>query len=539
MNQSLISVGSNFEPTHNIRKAIEHLDLDSLSRVFITKGQEPQEGNFFNMSLLSRRTYSQEELRSIENEVGRDRLRVGLISVDLDLQLNGVRLDTLSSKKFLVSESFRNEWQRFSYVGIPTWDLFSELQLPERPAQLVVPEKQHIEWLKGILGAFDLINMPQIEGSLMHHEYFMDKVLDHLVKDWQPPDFPIAAGVVYNGEVITLGRSTPRSTQDSTAHAEMNVLREASMVLGRIKLRDAWLYSTHAPCCMCRETAFESGVRGIVWAIDPWEAPNLYSEKLTAAIDAFKEHPKTTFYREVGKKRAMEVCDQLAATLTASGRPKKEYKSEKIEIEVEPQELYDSVAEEYLDPELHPVSFAVAFEQRKLREQLAKLVDGKIIDIGCGSEVPPVAGKFHGIDLSRGMVEERKRKVPGEISEVGDACCIPVEDRYGSAIFAGLVMDHVDDLSSAASEFARVLKPKSPLWITLFTPDRLPKAVYESDQLHFRSKDNVVFRTAVNRWSRSDIEHEFGSYFSLKETQIIPLNIRGFELLVHKLELKE
>jgi tRNA(adenine34) deaminase len=62
---------------------------------------------------------------------------------------------------------------------------------------------------------------------------------------------PVGAVLVIAGEVIALAHNLRESRQDPTAHAEILVLREASMKLGRWRLQDATLYVTLEPCLMC------------------------------------------------------------------------------------------------------------------------------------------------------------------------------------------------------------------------------------------------------------------------------------------------
>ena len=62
---------------------------------------------------------------------------------------------------------------------------------------------------------------------------------------------PFGAVIVYNGKVIARGHNRVIATNDPTAHAEMEVLREAARKLGRFDLSDCDIYSSCEPCPMC------------------------------------------------------------------------------------------------------------------------------------------------------------------------------------------------------------------------------------------------------------------------------------------------
>ena len=64
-------------------------------------------------------------------------------------------------------------------------------------------------------------------------------------------EVPIGAVVVRNGTVIGEGYNQVESLNDSTAHAEIIAIREASMLLKNWRLEGCSLYVTLEPCVMC------------------------------------------------------------------------------------------------------------------------------------------------------------------------------------------------------------------------------------------------------------------------------------------------
>lgn len=64
-------------------------------------------------------------------------------------------------------------------------------------------------------------------------------------------EVPIGAVVVRDGKVIATGRNAPRARHDPTAHAEIEAIRAAALVLGNERLEGCELWVTLEPCAMC------------------------------------------------------------------------------------------------------------------------------------------------------------------------------------------------------------------------------------------------------------------------------------------------
>lgn len=64
-------------------------------------------------------------------------------------------------------------------------------------------------------------------------------------------DVPVGAIIEKNGTLIASACNRVEADGDSTAHAEMLVIREAATKLGYKHLSGTTLYVTCEPCCMC------------------------------------------------------------------------------------------------------------------------------------------------------------------------------------------------------------------------------------------------------------------------------------------------
>ena len=75
-------------------------------------------------------------------------------------------------------------------------------------------------------------------------------------------EIPVGAVIVKDGEIIGRGHNSTETDRDTTAHAEINAIRQASKYLGETlgwrRLTDCDLYVTMEPCSMC--------AGAIVWA---------------------------------------------------------------------------------------------------------------------------------------------------------------------------------------------------------------------------------------------------------------------------------
>ena len=64
-------------------------------------------------------------------------------------------------------------------------------------------------------------------------------------------DVPVGAVIVVDGAIVGRGSNRRERDGDSTAHAEVVAIRDASTRLGRWNLSGATIYVTIEPCVMC------------------------------------------------------------------------------------------------------------------------------------------------------------------------------------------------------------------------------------------------------------------------------------------------
>ncbi|KAG6475121.1 hypothetical protein ZIOFF_064339 [Zingiber officinale] len=110
-------------------------------------------------------------------------------------------------------------------------------------------------------------------------EFFMREALVEAQKAADIWEVPVGAVLVHQGKIIARGFNLVEERRDSTAHAEMNCIREASNVLRTwrlaviflclVNLVETTLYVTLEPCPMCAGAILQARIETVVWG-----APN-------------------------------------------------------------------------------------------------------------------------------------------------------------------------------------------------------------------------------------------------------------------------
>ena len=70
-----------------------------------------------------------------------------------------------------------------------------------------------------------------------------------------------------DGAVVLEAENTVVTSRDCTAHAEQNLVREASARLAPEQLEGSTLYTSTEPCAMCAGAIFWSGIGRVVFAV--------------------------------------------------------------------------------------------------------------------------------------------------------------------------------------------------------------------------------------------------------------------------------
>ena len=115
---------------------------------------------------------------------------------------------------------------------------------------------------------------------------FMSEALALAIVAGQAGEIPVGAVVVCDGRIIGRGYNAPISSNDPSAHAEIQALRAAALALGNYRLTGCTLYVTLEPCAMCAGAIQHARIAQVVFgAADPktgacGSVVNLFAEPL-------------------------------------------------------------------------------------------------------------------------------------------------------------------------------------------------------------------------------------------------------------------
>lgn len=147
-------------------------------------------------------------------------------------------------------ESFREKLPEFG--GIKE----SEMKRRKFQRNKQVPKEQFDEWEE----AFKLEN----EQKKLD-EIFMKEAILEAKKGADTWEVPVGAVLVQSGKIIARGFNMVEELRDSTAHAEMLCIRDASNLLKTWRLAETTLYVTLEPCPMCAGAILQSRIDTVVW----------------------------------------------------------------------------------------------------------------------------------------------------------------------------------------------------------------------------------------------------------------------------------
>jgi tRNA(adenine34) deaminase len=83
-------------------------------------------------------------------------------------------------------------------------------------------------------------------------------------------EVPVGAVVVKAGEIIGVGSNSPINRHDPSAHAEIQAIRAAALLLGNYRLTGCTLFVTLEPCAMCAGAIMHARIARLVFgAADP------------------------------------------------------------------------------------------------------------------------------------------------------------------------------------------------------------------------------------------------------------------------------
>jgi tRNA(adenine34) deaminase len=101
-------------------------------------------------------------------------------------------------------------------------------------------------------------------------EKWMKIAIQEAIKAEKEDEVPVGAVLVKDGLLIAKAHNQPISTNDATAHAEVQLIRTAGKIQENYRLTGASLYVTLEPCAMCLGAMMHARIERIIYgAHDP------------------------------------------------------------------------------------------------------------------------------------------------------------------------------------------------------------------------------------------------------------------------------
>jgi tRNA(adenine34) deaminase len=101
----------------------------------------------------------------------------------------------------------------------------------------------------------------------MNYELFMGEALAEAQLAAERGERAVAAVAVVEQAMVARAHDQSEESNDPTAHAVILALRETAKRLGRTRLADATIFTTHEPCAMCVGALLECDVEALVFAM--------------------------------------------------------------------------------------------------------------------------------------------------------------------------------------------------------------------------------------------------------------------------------
>lgn len=101
--------------------------------------------------------------------------------------------------------------------------------------------------------------------------FFLEMALEEAGKALQENTYPVGAVIVDEDfNVIGIGRNRVHTSQDITAHAEIDAIRNAGSTMFDAKINNKrfTLYSTLEPCPMCTGGILFAKIQRVVWLLN-------------------------------------------------------------------------------------------------------------------------------------------------------------------------------------------------------------------------------------------------------------------------------
>ncbi|GGF30097.1 guanine deaminase [Halobacillus andaensis] len=155
----------------------------------------------------------------------------------------------------------------------------------------------------------------------MDHKNYLYQTIHLAIENIQSDGGPFGAIVVDQyGNIVGVGQNKVTSTNDPTAHAEVQAIRKACENLNTFQLKDCVLYTSCEPCPMCLGAIYWARIEKVYYAAD---------QKLAAA-EGFDDQ---FIYEEINKDYEERYIPFHLIDLEEKNLPFEEWKKQEEKVE--------------------------------------------------------------------------------------------------------------------------------------------------------------------------------------------------------------
>ncbi len=102
---------------------------------------------------------------------------------------------------------------------------------------------------------------------MTQHEKFIKECFDLAIDAGKKGNVPVGAVLVHDDEIIMTAQNTVNSDDDSTRHAELNLLVRSERAFPPETVKQSTLYTSTEPCVMCTAAIWKAGISNIVYSV--------------------------------------------------------------------------------------------------------------------------------------------------------------------------------------------------------------------------------------------------------------------------------
>ena len=145
-------------------------------------------------------------------------------------------------------------------------------------------------------------------------EKWMALAIKQAVKANNEGEVPVGAVLIKDGQLIAQAHNQPISTNDATAHAEIQLLRAAGRKQKNYRLIDTTIFVTLEPCAMCLGALMHARIARVVFGAYDYKT-GVCGSRVDLSTESFFNHKM-----EISGGILEKDCKKLLQTFFKSRR---------------------------------------------------------------------------------------------------------------------------------------------------------------------------------------------------------------------------